>query len=106
MRDEEFFHYLMNEHGITKPAARDARARCRKVERELKKDPRWGYKFNLDSQYLENRCESVIDFLEYGNREAFSALDLPQKIDGLSSLRSAVRSYVSFCDFHKPEESA
>ena len=101
MRDELFFHFLMNERGKSRKPASDDRSRCRRVERELKRVR--GPKFNLDSQYSEDKCESVIDFLEYGNRAAFSELDLPQTPEGLRSLQSAVRNYVRFCDIHAPE---
>ena len=94
-----FFHFLSGQK--SRRASQDDTARCRRVEREMKLVKGTG--FDLDSQYLEDKCESVVNFLDYGNRAAFAALDLPQTVNGLRCLQSAVRNYVRFCDIHAPE---
>ena len=103
MRYDEFSYFLMNECGIQKHTATDIKSRCRRVETQMKVLK--GAEFDLDSMYLDDKCESVLNYLVFSNRESFSSTNLPQTVAGLSDMRHAVKKYIMFCNHHAPEIS-
>ena len=91
MQDTAFSNWLEQIDGRPLPQLRDNIARVRRVEK--------GMSVNIDSEYLNNRCESILEFLDIGNPALYSNPDLPKDKAGLSSLKTAIRKYVSFKDW-------
>lgn len=91
MQDDSFGNWLKNVDDRPLPQIRDNLARTRRVEYELQLD--------LDEEYQNGRCESVLDTLDVTNSVFLSKTSLPTDMAGLSSLKTAVRKYVKFRDW-------
>lgn len=90
MQDNAFGAWLKNVDGRPPRQMSDNVARVRRVERA-------GY--NLDTEYEKNRCTDVLNELITGSTLVSSSSELPKDCAGLSSLKTAVRKYVSFRDY-------
>ena len=93
MQDEAFRDWLGIIDKRPLPQIRDNIARARRVEN--------GLDVNLDTEYRNGRCESVLDRLDISNIGFFKKVNLPTDRAGLASLKTAVRKYVKFRDSQK-----
>ena len=100
MRKEEFDCWL--QFRVTKAAKSDNISRCNRVEKELNID--------LDDEFIKDRGKSLLYKLEYTRENQLH--NEPLKCDihfnegsdlytGMSSLRSAVKQYLNFCNENK-----
>lgn len=90
MKDEAFREWLEKSDKRPLPQIRDNIARVRRVET--------GLNVNLDTEYKNGRCESILNMLDISNAELLRTVGLPTDMAGLSSLKTSVRKYVMFCD--------
>ena len=90
MQDEDFREWLEIVDKRPLPQVRDNISRIKRVEDSLN--------LNLDTEYINEQCESVLNKLDLSNAEFLKTVNLPTDIAGLSSLKTAVRKYVKFCD--------
>lgn len=97
MRKDEFKVWLLTK--IHAKPTSDCISRCRTVETALNVD--------LDVEYLRDRCETVLNKMQYGikdekeNKEAPTGFHFKEDANiryRLTDLRSAVRKYVKFCN--------
>ena len=91
MHDIAFSDWLEQIDGRPLPQLQDNVSRVRRVEKAMSID--------IDSEYSSNRCERIIEILDFNNPAVQSNPDLPKGKAGLSSLKTAVRKYVHFRDW-------
>ncbi|MDR3053947.1 MAG: hypothetical protein LBU53_00870 [Zoogloeaceae bacterium] len=92
MKDELFRKWLESVDRRPIAQVRDNIARVRRIEQEMRN--------NLDIEYGKDCCVSVIEDLNVDNTHLLNQTRLPRKMEGLSSLKTAVRKYVKFCGWH------
>lgn len=95
MNETGFRNWLENVDMRDAAQTSDNLSRCKRVENSLSQY----YQTNiaLDSEYSKDKLESVIDFLNINNTGIqFNTINLPNKKDGLSSLKTAVKKYRTY----------
>ena len=97
MQKELFRSWLLNRRTVK--AASDCISRCKKVENTLGID--------LDQEYQRDKGCSVLQSLQYGQREVNKGIPMPEDfgfkqssnpVQRYTDLRCSVKQYFLFCD--------
>ena len=56
---------------------------------------------NLETEYSNDECESILEKLVTSNADFLKTVDLPTDMAGLSSLKTSVRKFVKYCKYCK-----
>lgn len=95
MREYDFRDWLENGQRMTQRPINDCLSRCRRVERKLK--------INLDEEFKKDEGHGIMLLLADDENSVLATqlgfADGANISNGLASLRSAVRTYFSFCRY-------
>ena len=101
MRVEEFSEWLIGADGRDKRQTSDNVSRVKRVENALSEY--LGTTVDLDTEYQKDKCNNVLEMLSNDFRPQIpNSINLPYDKNGLSSLRTAINKYISFCTKSKP----
>lgn len=103
MRENEFREWMIQLGTMQPRPIGDTISRCKRVIKALG--------VNLDTEYLKDHCQSLVQQLEYTTEDARNGVLVDDAFNfsananiknGMASLRSAINKYVEFCMAEKP----